>query len=119
VLGIFLFGLTTSTGLFAQFETLLTYLVGERSKHLQKVLRINKFVYPLPGFLLVLYAQMSGLPTYKVWMFIDVSVGIPIFINLFAILLLTPKFMALLRDYRARYMGQGEIDPGFKVFYEE
>ncbi len=119
VLGIFLFGLTTSTGLFAQFETLLTYLVGERSKHLKKVLRLNKFVYPLPGFLLVLYAQMNGLPTYKVWMFIDVSVGIPIFINLFAILLLTPKFMALLRDYRARYMGQGEIDPDFKVFYEE
>lgn len=119
VLGIFLFGLTTSTGLFAQFETLLTYLVGERSKHLKKVLQINKFVYPLPGFLLVLYAQMSGLPTYKVWMFIDVSVGIPIFINLFAILLLTPKFRALLRDYRARYMGQGEIDPNFKVFYEE
>jgi len=83
------------------------------------VLRINKFVYPLPGFLLVLYAQMNGLPTYKVWMFIDVSVGIPIFINLFAILLLTPKFLELLRDYRARYMGQGEIDPDFKVFYEE
>ena len=119
VLGIFLFGLTTATGLFAQFETLLTYIVGEHSPHLPKVLKVNRFLYPLPGFLLVLYAQVNGLPTYKVWMFIDLSMGIPIFVNLFAILLLTPKFMALLRDYRARYMGQGEIDPSFKVFYEE
>ena len=52
-------------------------------------------------------------------MFIDVSIGVPIFINLFAILLLTPKFLSLLRDYRARYMNIGEVDPNFKVFYEE
>ena len=104
IVGIFLFGLTTSTGLFAQFETLLTYVVGPHSKNLGKVLKFNKYVYPLPGFLLVLYAQAYGLPTYKVWMFIDISMGIPIFVNLLAILLLTPKFLDLLRDYRARFM---------------
>ena len=53
--------------------------------------------------------------TYKVWMFIDVSIGVPIFINLFAILLLTPKFLSLLRDYRARYMNIGETDLNFEV----
>ena len=52
-------------------------------------------------------------------MFIDVSIGVPIFINLFAILLLTPKFLSLLRDYRARYMNIGDVDLNFKVFYEE
>ncbi|MCF7936185.1 MAG: amino acid carrier protein [Synergistales bacterium] len=118
VVGIFLFGLTTATGLFAQFETLLTYIIGAHSRHLKAFLKANKLIYPLPGFLLVVYAQMNGLPTYKVWMFIDVSVGIPIFINLFAILLLTPKFLQLFRDYRARYMNIGEIDPDFKIFYE-
>jgi len=118
VVGIFLFGLTTATGLFAQFETLFTYIVGARSKHLKAFLKANKLIYPLPGFLLVVYAQMFGLPTYKVWMFIDLSMGIPIFINLFAILLLTPKFLQLFRDYRARYMNIGEIDPDFKIFYE-
>lgn len=119
VTGIFLFGLTTSAGLFAQFETLFTYIVGARSPHLGIILKVNKIIYPLPGFLLVLYAYVYGLPTYKVWMFIDVSIGVPIFINLFAILLLTPKFLSLLRDYRARYMNIGEVDPNFKVFYEE
>lgn len=119
VVGIFLFGLTTATGLFAQFETLFTYIVGPKTSHLKTILKANKIIYPLPGFLLVLYAYIYGLPTYKVWMFIDVSMGIPIFINLFAILLLAPKFLSLLRDYRARYMNAGEIDPDFKLFYEE
>lgn len=119
VVGIFLFGLTTATGLFAQFETLFTYIVGPKTSHLKTILKANKIIYPLPGFLLVLYAYIYGLPTYKVWMFIDVSMGIPIFINLFAILLLTPKFLSLLRDYRTRYMNAGEIDPDFKLFYEE
>lgn len=119
VVGIFLFGLTTSSGLYAQFEVLLRYIVGEKSKHLSAVLKANRIIYPLPGFLLVLYAHVNGLPTYKVWMFADLSVGLPIFINLFAILMLTPKFMELFRDYKARYMGMGETVPGFKVFYED
>jgi len=50
------------------------------------------------------------------WMFIDVSMGISILINLFAILLLTLKFPSLLGDYRARYINAGKIDPDFKVF---
>ena len=71
---------------------------------IRKILKANKIIYPLPGFHLVLYAYLCGLPTSKMWMFIDVSMGIPIFINLFAILILTPKFPSLLRDYRARYI---------------
>ncbi|MDR9768971.1 amino acid carrier protein [Acetomicrobium sp.] len=71
VVGIFLFGLTTATGLFAQFETLFTYIVGPKTSHLKTILKANKIIYPLPGFLLVLYAYIYGLPTYKVWMFIE------------------------------------------------
>jgi AGCS family alanine or glycine:cation symporter len=52
-------------------------------------------------------------------MFIDLSLGIPIFINLIAILLLTPKFLELLRDYRARHMGIGVVDPNFRVFSDD
>jgi AGCS family alanine or glycine:cation symporter len=49
------------------------------------------------------HAYKSDLPPYKVWMFIGLSLGIPIFINLIAILLLTPKFLLLMKDYRVRY----------------
>lgn len=119
LVGLALFGITTSIGLYMQFEALLQYAAGDDPR-LQKLASLfNKCFYPLPGMLLLIYAYLNDLSSYKVWMFIDLSLGIPIFINLIAILILTPKFVALLKDYRARYMGKGETVPGFKVFYED
>jgi AGCS family alanine or glycine:cation symporter len=119
LVGLALFGLTTSVGLYMQFGTLLQYAAGSSPKRRKLAALFNKCFYPLPGMLLLLYAYKFDLPPYSVWMFIDMSLGIPIFVNLIAILLLTPKFLSLLRDYRARYMGIGEVDPNFKVFSDE
>jgi AGCS family alanine or glycine:cation symporter len=47
-----------------------------------------------------------------------VASGAPTFINLFAILLLTPKFLELLKDFKARHLGVGKIDPNCRVFFE-
>jgi Na+/alanine symporter len=45
--------------------------------------------------------------------------GVATFINLVVILLLSGKFFQLLRDYKARYLKSGSVDPNFKVFYED
>jgi AGCS family alanine or glycine:cation symporter len=119
LVGLALFGLTTSIGLYMQFGTLLQYAAGSSLKRQKLAALFNKCFYPLPGMLLLLYAYKYDLPPYKVWMFIDLSLGIPIFINLIAIVLLTPKFLSLLKDYRARYMGIGKVDPNFKVFSDD
>jgi AGCS family alanine or glycine:cation symporter len=57
------------------------------------------------------------MPTTHVWLFADMATAIPIFINVLALALLFPDFLKLLKDYKARYMGIGNIDPEFKVFY--
>jgi AGCS family alanine or glycine:cation symporter len=119
LVGLALFGLTTSIGLYMQFGTLLQYAAGNSAARQKMATLFNKCFYPIPGMLLLLYAYKNDLPPYKVWMFIDLSLGIPIFINLIALLILTPKFLALLRDYKARYMGAGKVDPDFKVFSDE
>lgn len=119
LVGLALFGITTSIGLYMQFEALLQYAAGDNPAKQRFASLFNKCFYPLPGMLLLVYAYKNDLPPYKVWMFIDLSLGIPIFINLTAILILSPKFFQLLKDYRARYMGIGSIDPKFKVFYED
>ncbi|MDR3254499.1 MAG: amino acid carrier protein [Synergistaceae bacterium] len=119
LVGLALFGLTTSIGLYMQFGTLLQYAAGDSPERQKMAALFNKCFYPLPGMLLLFYAYKFNLPPYKVWMFIDLSLGIPIFINLIAILLLTPKFLSLLKDYRARYMGIGKVDPNFKVFSDD
>lgn len=114
--GIFLFGLTTSSGFYAQIEVLVRYLIGD-SKYKAKILTAYKCLYPVPPFLLVLLAVKYNMPTTHVWLFADMATAIPIFINVLALAILFPDFLKLLKDYKARHMGIGTIDPDFKVFY--
>lgn len=118
-IGILLFGLTTSSGLYAQIEVLVRYLLGDDNSHKDTILNIYKWSYPIPGLALVIFATIKELPGVHVWLFADMSTALPIFANILAILILSPKFMSLLNDYKARYMGIGEIQPEFKIFYED
>jgi len=116
--GILLFGITTSSGLYAQIEVLVRFLIGEGRKAEKLILSIYKWSYPIPGLLLVIIAVAQGLPGTSVWLFADMSTALPIFANLLTLLLLSKKFFELLKDYKARYLGIGEIDPNFKIFYD-
>ena len=42
-----------------------------------------------------------------------------LFFNVLALIALRKKFWALLKDYKARYMGIGQVDPNFHVFAED
>ncbi len=118
-IGILLFGVTTSSGLYAQIEVLLRYVLGNSNKSTDKILTFYKWAYPIPGLALVIFAVMKELPGTSVWLFADMSTALPIFANIVALVILSPKFLALLNDYKARYMGIGKVDPNFKIFYDE
>lgn len=115
--GVFFFGLTTSSGVYTQIEVVLRYLIGD-SPWKERLLVIYKWFYPIPSLLLVFIASKYGLPGTTVWLISDASTAFPIFANFLAMLWLMPKFIKLLSDYKARYMGIGEVDPEFQVFYE-
>jgi alanine or glycine:cation symporter, AGCS family len=115
-LGILLFGLTTTSGFYAQIEVLVRYLMGEK-KHKQLVLNSYKWLYPIPALLLVVFSVGYGMPTSHVWLFADMATAFPIFANVVALAILFPDFRALLKDYKARHMGIGTIDPNFNIFY--
>lgn len=116
-IGVFLFGITTSSGLYAQIEVVLRYVVGE-SKIKNMALSFYKWTYPLPSLILVLIAVFNEFSGTTVWLISDAGVALPIFINVVALLILAPKFTALLKDYNARYLGKGEVEEDFKVFYD-
>ncbi|QKY71698.1 sodium:alanine symporter family protein [Lentibacillus sp. CBA3610] len=115
--GVLLFGLTTSSGIYAQIEVILRYVLGE-SKWKKRILTVYKWTYPIPGFILVLIAVSIGMPGTMVWLFADMTTALPIFANVITILILSPKFFALLKDFKARHLQKGEVDPDFKVFYD-
>lgn len=118
-IGVFLFGLTTAGGWYSYYEILLRHLFKENVEAKNKVLKVYKVVYSLPGFLLVVYAVLNGMPGQDVWNFADITSAIPTFINVVVILILSPRYFQLLKDYKARYLGIGQVDLSFQPFYED
>lgn len=116
-IGTFLFGLTTSSGVYTQIEVVLRYIIGN-SPMKEKLLTFYKWFYPIPSVVLVFIASYYGLPGTTVWLISDAATAFPIFANIIALFILWPRFKNILADYKARYMGEGKIDPSFQVFYE-
>ena len=115
----FLFALTTTTGWFTYYDTLLRHAFGENSAFRRGLLFALKAVYFVPGFAIVFLTVNSGFGSSRVWAVVDLTTGIPTFANLFAMVFLLGKFLELLKDYKARYMGIGEVDPEFHIWYED
>lgn len=116
--GVFLFGVTTSSGVYAQIEVVVRYLIGDTPKK-NAILNFYKWTYPIPSLLMVIIAVYYGFPGATLWIFSDASTALPIFANIIALFILFPKFKELLQDYKSRYLGVGKIQSGFKVFYED
>jgi alanine or glycine:cation symporter, AGCS family len=118
-LSIVLFGLTTVTGWYSYYEIILRHLFKNKINLKNKILKVFIYLFPIPGMLMVVYGTLVGLPGQTIWYFADISSAIPTFINIIVILILGKQFLALLKDYKARYLGIGKIDPNFPLFYED
>ena len=119
VLSIVLFGITTITGWYTYCEGIIDYVIPDDVKVKKTILNLLKIFYPLPAFILVLITVYAGGTPVQLWTFADFSSIVPTFINVFVILIIGKKFLELLKDYKARYLGIGTVDPDFKLFYED
>ncbi|MDR0425475.1 MAG: sodium:alanine symporter family protein [Clostridiales Family XIII bacterium] len=118
-ISIFLFGVTTEIGWYAYYEILLRHLLRKRPKLKDNILKVFRVVFAFPSMLITIFAVVYGMPSGLIWSIADVITGIPTFVNLLTVLFLSHRFFALLRDYKARNMGIGTIDPGMCLFYED
>lgn len=118
-IGVFLFGITTSSGWYSYYEIILRHVFKEKTEMKNKILKVYRLLYQIPGVLMVIYAVSYGLPGKYVWYFADISSAIPTFVNIFAVLFLSGKFFELLKDYKARYLGIGKVDKDYKLYYED
>ena len=110
------FGLTTSSGWYVYYEVVLRHLCSKNIKLKNNVLKIFKYFYPLPGLFMTMYILYVG--DISIWTFVDITSGIPTFINVAVLLVLSKQYFALLKDYKARYLGVGKVDDSMKIFYE-
>lgn len=115
-LSIFFFALTTGTGWFVYYKTLLTHaFTGNFQKN---ILFVQKLISPFMGYIITCITVLGGGTPAELWVMADFSSAVPTFINLFVLLFISGRFFELVKDYKARYMGIGQVDPNFKIFYE-
>ena len=118
-LSIFLFGLTTSTGWFTYYSVILKHWLKGNQKVFKVAEKVFIFGTPLWGLLVtVLTLYGNGTPA-QLWVIADFTTVFPTFVNVATLFLLSGTFIKLLKDYKARYMGIGEVDKDFALFYED
>ena len=71
----------------------------------------------MPPFVLALYLMYVG--DISIWTLVDITSGIPTFINVAVILILSKQYFKLLKDYKGRYMNIGTYDKNEPIFYED
>jgi len=118
-IGIFLFGITTTTGWYTYYDIIFRYLLGGKTSIKDNFLNIYKWVYPIPGLALVLYSVFYQKPSQEIWVFADFSTALPVFANVISILILSPVFVLLLKDYISRNIKRDNKFLLTKVFYED
>ena len=116
---ILLFGITTQTGWFLYYDVLLRHALKDNIALKNKIITCFKVVYPLPGLITIFYTVQNGLPTGFVWKVTDFFCAVPTTLNLICVIAMSGVYFNLVKDYKARYMGIGTVDPGFKVFFEK
>ena len=76
-------------------------------------------VFPIPNIVIVWMITRGGYEADLFWAIVDLTLLVPVFTNLISLFLLRNKFWKLLDDYKARYMGIGQYDENFAIFYNE
>ncbi len=114
-----LFGLTTTAGWFTYYCSLIAHGLRNHPKLRDTAMMAFKIIFPWPNIIIVAMIVLSGSGPNLYWALIDIVTVLPTFFNVIALFLLSGVFVKLLKDYKARYLGVGKVDPDFKIFYED
>lgn len=113
-----IFTVTTSGGWFTYYLSILEHLYKKEGIVKDIVMKVFYGIRALPGLLWTIYLVKTNNQGF-IWTVVDITSAIPTFVNVAVILLLSNQYFKLLKDYKARYLGVGEVDPNTKLFYEE
>ncbi len=118
-LSIFLFGLTTSTGWFTYYQVILDHSLKGKEKFKAVASKVFLIGTPLWGLLVTILTVYGGGTPAQLWVVADFTTVFPTFFNIITIFLLSGTFIKLLKDYKARYLGEGKLNPDTVLFYED
>lgn len=98
-LSLFLFAWTTVTGWFSYFHSIMEYAFKDNAAVRKVALTILKISTPFFGLIMAYMVDVMHTDVSYAWLIVDISSSVPTYVNLVVILLLSGKFMAILKDY--------------------
>jgi len=113
-----LFGLTTTSAWYTYDIVNIRYMLRNHPVGRDWLVNAWKFLFPIPNIIIVTTLTLHHYDATVFWAITDISLVLPVFFNLFSLIVLRGKFWEIFRDYKARYMGIGKIDPNFPIFFE-
>ena len=118
-IAIFVLGWTSVAAKYTNYEIILRHTFGLNYEIRQKIIKIMRYGVPLPGLFLTIFAVKNGIPSSIIWLFADLVTGLPTFVNIIALFLLSGKFFELLKDFdRKTFRKSKEPQVPIKVFHE-
>ncbi len=115
---VLLFGITTHSGWFTYYDSVLRHAFRNNIELKNKIMFVFKIIYPVPA-LFAIYFATQGISTAQIWAFTDFFGVLYPIINIIVVVVLSKTVFKLFKDYKARYMGIGTVDPSIKLFYED
>ncbi len=102
---IIIFSLTTTTGWFSYLESLIVYCVSHKTHEQRlKYVKFVRYTGPLVPLCVSMFFFYHGTVPSIVWMMLDIQSGIPVYVNVVALALLSPIIFKKIREFETGYL---------------
>lgn len=102
---IVIFSLTTTTGWFSYLESLIVYCVSNKThEERMKYVKFVRYTGPLVPLCCSLFFFWSGTVPSVVWMMLDIQSGIPVYVNVIALTLLSPIIFKKVKEFETDFL---------------
>ncbi|MEM1603425.1 MAG: amino acid carrier protein [Zestosphaera sp.] len=102
-LTLFLFVLSTSTGWYTYYEVEMRYWLRSRPKLMNAIIRFFQIGSPFIVWGVGATALLYGTVPAVFWILGDITAGLPVYVNLVALLILSPIIFKEVRDFESRF----------------
>lgn len=100
-----IFALTTTTGWFSYLESLIVYFTADKTREQRyRYIKIVRLAGPFFPLCVSIYAFKMNLVPAIVWMMLDIQSAIPVYVNIVALVLLSPLIFKKTREFETNYL---------------
>ena len=109
---LFLFQITTSTGWYSYLESILSWIASKKTvEQRARFIQFVRIVGPLCPLAIGIYAYKINMVPAILWILMDIQTAIPIYLNVVALVVLSPVIFRLTREFEQKFLDKkpGEL----------